>query len=271
MSFADFDGVRYHLANVDGAKNSVRLSMAMRAIADCMPFGVADCINGLYGNYVVDTEATYDVSLVFNIDTLPAAEDARKAIARTAALLKRNLISVPFEAFFDQVGQASPAPVTEIKYRPNESFWIMSDRDKCTVVFNVDFSDKDDVVLGNVFLQEFKNVRRNIPAAPPVSFTVGEPPLELQNVRGVRAGPRTGFITFVFFPNHFDAGHRQNTITNIANFRTYLQYHIKCAKAYLHTRMRKRVVTLLKILNRAKMEPKKKEKKTATGRTFKRA
>ena len=47
-------------------------------------------------------------------------------------------------------------------------------------------------------------------------------------------------------------------------------YHIKCSKAYMHDRMRKRVDSLLQVLNRAKAEPlEPKEKRTITGKTFK--
>lgn len=35
-------------------------------------------------------------------------------------------------------------------------------------------------------------------------------------------------------------------------FRDYLHYHIKCSKAYMHSRMRTRVAEFLKVLNRAK-------------------
>ena len=49
------------------------------------------------------------------------------------------------------------------------------------------------------------------------------------------------------------------------SFRSYLHYHIKCCKGYMHTRMRFRVDELLKVLNRA--DPTKAEKKTA-GRSW---
>jgi len=63
----------------------------------------------------------------------------------------------------------------------------------------------------------------------------------------------------------------KKTIDNIQTFRNYLHYHIKCSKAYMHTRMRNRVRTFLQVLNRSKSEPESTEKKTITGRTFKRA
>lgn len=46
---------------------------------------------------------------------------------------------------------------------------------------------------------------------------------------------------------------------------------MKCSKAHLHTRMRNRVRSFLQILNRAKSDPQKVEKKTITGKTFSRA
>ena len=53
-------------------------------------------------------------------------------------------------------------------------------------------------------------------------------------------------------------------------FRTYLDYHIKAAKAYLHARMRARVDGWLAVLNRAQPDEPfgGKEKRTASGKTF---
>jgi actin related protein 2/3 complex subunit 2 len=59
-----------------------------------------------------------------------------------------------------------------------------------------------------------------------------------------------------------------STINRIQLFRDYLHYHIKCSKAYMHSRMRYRVAEFLKILNRAKPEVAHAERKTASGRTF---
>lgn len=69
----------------------------------------------------------------------------------------------------------------------------------------------------------------------------------------------------VLFPRYFSAlDVREETISLIQIFRDYLHYHLKCAKAYMHTRMRARVRDFLKVLNRAKPENANVEKKTAT-------
>ncbi len=36
-------------------------------------------------------------------------------------------------------------------------------------------------------------------------------------------------------------------LTSLASFRSYLGYHIKCSKGYMHSRMRTRVTSLLQV------------------------
>lgn len=67
----------------------------------------------------------------------------------------------------------------------------------------------------------------------------------------------------VLFPRHFQhADVASSTISHIQLFRDYLHYHIKCSKAYMHSRMRHRVSEFQKVLNRAKTEVATTEKKT---------
>jgi actin related protein 2/3 complex subunit 2 len=54
------------------------------------------------------------------------------------------------------------------------------------------------------------------------------------------------------------------------NAHPFFRYHIKASKTHFHTKMRKRVIELQKVLNRAKEDAPKKEKKTAGGKTFRR-
>lgn len=99
----------------------------------------------------------------------------------------------------------------------------------------------------------------------------------------------TVMITIIFilvlFPRHTNKETRDNTINLIHMFRDYLHYHIKvslslieyakenlskkyfflqCSKAYIHSRMRAKTSDFLKVLNRARPEPKTTEKKTIT-------
>lgn len=70
-------------------------------------------------------------------------------------------------------------------------------------------------------------------------------------------------MTFVLFPRHFsNPDVASSTISHIQLFRDYLHYHIKCSKAYMHSRMRHRVSEFQKVLNRAKTEIAVTERKT---------
>ena len=51
----------------------------------------------------------------------------------------------------------------------------------------------------------------------------------------------------VLFSHHISEANRDKTIDLIQTFRDYLHYHIKCSKAYMHTRMRNRVDSLLQV------------------------
>lgn len=210
-------------------------------------------------------------------------------------MLKRNCFAAPFEQCFalQQAGSASAKPIV-IEFREQETLYLSAEKDRVTIVFSTMFRDVDDIVIGKVFLQEFVDARRNVQNAPQVLFSQREPPRELQNAPGAKVGDNVGYVTFgafpassraavpsqrradccntaaVLFPRHFQNDKRDLTINLIQTFRDYLHYHIKCSKAYLHSRMRARVETFLKILNRARPEDKTAEKKTATGKTFRR-
>jgi actin related protein 2/3 complex subunit 2 len=47
------------------------------------------------------------------------------------------------------------------------------------------------------------------------------------------------------FASHVQGDKRDLAVTMIQGFRSYLHYHIKATKSYLHTCMRRRVTSLL--------------------------
>jgi len=72
----------------------------------------------------------------------------------------------------------------------------------------------------------------------------------------------------VLFPRHLKPARRAENISHIQTFRDYFHYHIKASKAYIHSRMRRRTADFLQVLNRARPENEERERKTASGRTF---
>jgi len=265
---ADFDGVTFHLYTDANAKNIVFISMSIKCWSELKKYGVDKVMQDNYGKLLVSPEANYDVTI--KIDLTETPPDVPKFV-HNIALLKRHAFAAPFYYVFDQIEQKKPGGVIEVRYRDEESFYLKPDVDKCIVVFSIRFKDADDIVFAKVFLQEYADARRSMSNAPAVSYSQKEPPMELKGVSNLRVGDSNGYVSFALFQPHITSKKRDSTIDNITEFRNYLHYHIKCSKAYMHTRMRNRVNSFLQVLNRSKSEPLGTQKKTATGRTFTRA
>ena len=261
--------------------------MDIRCWSELVQAGALDVLKREYGSWIRDSvEPEYSVTLEFDYAKVPAAGPERDALIASVSLLKRNAMAAPFERAFalqkqleEAEGGAGGAPsagteIMPINYRDDEAIYVIPSADRVTVVFTTTFKEETDKVLGKVFLQEFVDARRqpSIQNAPQVLYSNREPPLEVRNVKGLNKGDDVGYVTFVLFPRHFaNAEVAAGTISRIQLFRDYLHYHIKCSKAYMHSRMRHRVAEFLKVLNRAKPELAEKERKTASGRTFRRA
>lgn len=265
VRFADFDGVVYHISNPNGDRSKIMVSISLKFYKDLQEHGADALLRREYGSYLTSPEPGYNVSLLYDLASLP--DDFSKLVFQ-ASLLKRNCFASVFEKYFDfQANAQEGQKRAVIHYREDETLYIEAKADRVTVIFSTIFRDPDDVVIGKLFLQEFREGRKASQTAPQVLYSVGEPPLELRSCSDARVGDNVGYITFVLFPRHTNKNARENTINLIHTFRDYLHYHIKCSKAYMHSRMRTKTSDFLKVLNRARPEARI-EKKTFSGRSF---
>ncbi|NP_001279369.1 actin-related protein 2/3 complex subunit 2 [Callorhinchus milii] len=265
VTFADFDGVLYHISNPNGDKTKVMISISLKFYKELQDHGADELLKRVYGTYLTSPEAGYNVSLLIDLENIPAN---REELVHQAGMLKRNCSASVFEKYFNfQADGKEVESRAVIHYREDETLYVEAKKDRVTVVFSTVFKDDDDVVIGKVFMQEFKEGRRASHTAPQVLFNHREPPLELKDTDAA-VGDNIGYITFVLFPRHTSPNTRDNTINLIHTFRDYLHYHIKCSKAYIHTRMRAKTSDFLKVLNRARPDAEKKEMKTMSGKTF---
>ncbi|KAG9011062.1 hypothetical protein FRB94_008955 [Tulasnella sp. JGI-2019a] len=284
VSFVDFDGVRFHMATGE-RKTLLTLSMNIRCWDELAKYGAMDVLKKTYGSYLAAAvEPGYHVSLEFDTEKVPKEPEAREALIKSAALLRRHALAAPFVKAFatqkelDSVpapSDGSAAPIGElmpVHYRDEEAIYVQASHDRVTAIFSTRFIEDTDRIFGKVFLQEFVDARRlpTIQTAPQVLYSNREPPLEIRQVQGLATGEDVGYVTFILFPRHFaNPTVAENTISHIQLFRDNLHYHIKCSKVYMHTRMRARVAEFLKVLNRAKAEGSGEvTRKTVTGRTF---
>ncbi|KAF5291413.1 hypothetical protein FQR65_LT01724 [Abscondita terminalis] len=265
VTVADFDGVLYHISNINSDKTKVRISISLKFYKELQEHGADELLKRVYGPILIAPEDGYNVSLLVDLENIP---DDWPELVKKIGLLKRNCFASVFEKYFDFQERGDEGQSRAfIHYRNDETMYVEAKADRVTVVFSTRFRDEDDVVIGKVFMQELKEGLRASHTAPPVLFSHREPPRELQNTDAV-IDNKVGYVTFVLFPRHTARNTRDNTINLIHMFRHYLHYHIKCSKAYIHSRMRAKTSEFLKVLNRARPENKSTDKKTITGRTF---
>jgi len=264
MTCADFDGVQFHIVSNKDKKSEITISVSVKNKNDWAKYGVDGKLKSVYGPLMTSAEQGYDYSL--KVDAEALGNQNKGDLARKIALFKRHIFAAPFDYVFDAVEKGSNAQMVDIAWRGTTErlFILPQGKERCTVIFSINFKDPDDVIIGKVFLQEFQ---KTIGGAPSVSFTQKDPPAELKGVKGLTNDGTQSYVTFVLFDRHFTKEKKSKTIDVMQTFRNYLHYHIKCSKSHLHTRMRNRVDSLLKILNRAKQDLPS-EKKTMTGRTF---
>ncbi|CAK7214533.1 Arp complex subunit [Sporothrix curviconia] len=287
QTVSDFDGVLFHISTPE-TKTKIQISILLRCYDDLIKYGAQDVLQREYGDYIVAPEPGFNFSIVVDLEQLPAEPEAREALVTKIALLKRNMMAAPFEAAFAEyyklkeaaskyTSEEAPQGVREggevmaIHYREEEAIYCKASHDRVTVIFSTVFREETDRVFGKVFIQEFVDARRRaIQNAPQVLFR-NDPPLELQGVPGVKntGTGEIGYVTFVLFPRHLTPQRMPEVISHIQTFRDYFHYHIKASKAYIHSRMRRRTADFLQVLRRARPDSEEKERKTASGRTFK--
>ncbi|KAH7643357.1 Actin- protein 2/3 complex subunit 2 [Dermatophagoides farinae] len=264
VKVADFDGVLYHISNPCLDKTKIRISISLKFYKELQQHGADDLLKREYGDFLLKPpENGYNVTLLYDLNNLPTDKES---LIEKASLLKRNCFASVFEKYFEfQENDIQDTKRAVIHYRDDETMYVESQIDRVTVIFSTTFKDEDDIVLGKVFMQEFKEGRKASHTAPQVLFSHREPPRELQDT-DARVGNNIGYITFVLFPRHTCKSNRDNTINLIHTFRDYLHYHIKCSKAYIHSRMRAKTSDFLKVLNRARPEKIEKEKRNIKGK-----
>ncbi|PFH51959.1 hypothetical protein AMATHDRAFT_58189 [Amanita thiersii Skay4041] len=276
VQFVDYDGVRFHLSTPE-KKTVLLLSMHIRCWDELVRYGAIDVLQREYGALLVgQAEQDYNVSLMIDLEQVPAEPEAREAFITSIALFKRNAVAAPFESAFNtqkelEKAEGQQGELMQIHYRDEEAIYIQAAHDRVTVIFSTIFQDETDRIFGKVFLQEFVDARRqpSIQNAPQVLYSSRDPPLEIRHLTNLRNTEDIGYVTFVLFPRHFaNPNVASGTISHMQLFRDYLHYHIKCSKAYMHSRMRHRVSEFQKVLNRAKTEVATAERKTVSGRTM---
>ncbi|XP_027346511.1 actin-related protein 2/3 complex subunit 2A [Abrus precatorius] len=281
--WVEFDDVRYHIQVSMKNPHVLLLSVSLPApssetIFVCgLPFGAIEAIKAAYGNLVQILDPPRDgfnLTLKINLSKLPANQEQRHALLVKVASVREVVLGAPLRVILEHLASRTVVPdmdpLVALVHRPNESFFLFHQADKVTVVYPMRFNDSIDIVLATSFLQEFVEARRTagLNNTPPCSWSL-TPPMELKGVSPDALSANAGFVTFVIFPRHVEGQKLDRTVWNLSTFHAYVSYHVKCSEGFMHTRMRRRVESLIQALDRAKPDPEN-SKKTSYNRSFKR-
>jgi len=274
---ADFDNTQYHVSVTADDRDTMTVSAQLRDCGKILESSMG-YIQETYPGIVDDSPLpTFDITLKIDMKALPEDSDA---LATKLACLKRNLMAAPFITAGQALVKGAPLDTSSFfEFRQGEFVYVIPMDDRVVVVYDMAFKDTTDFAIAKVFLQEFNEVKRmrEVAAAPTPTFSPGAPN-EVKDdpelSKTIKDNPnRVGYVSFAFQKRHLEPGKIDASADHIIQFRSYIHYHIKCSKSYMHTRMRNRVNLMLKVLNRAVPDTPKdgNTKKTASGRTFKMA
>jgi actin related protein 2/3 complex subunit 2 len=272
VRLCDFDDVAYRIQVEKENLNQMKVSMAMPCYHQIEAKGGADALKKYFGDYAAAAEVSFDITICIDFNKI--TEPKEKLIERIGQM-KLLILGGVFDYFFSALNSGTPIKDPfQFDIRSDTRVYFFPRDDRVTVVFSIDFVEPFDKLIAKVFLNEFVLARKNdrlLGSSPSCNFSEN-PPTELAALGVTSANGVLGFMSFPVLASHVKDGSREKGVKVLQTFRTFLQYHIKMAKSNFHSRMRARVVSLIKVLNRAKVETvEKDEKKTASGRTFKRA
>merc|ERR1719187_794262 len=184
VTIADFDSVLYHVSNLNGDKTKIQISISLKFYQELQEHGADELIQEEYGSLLQPApESGYNITLLLDLETLP---QDWQSLVKKIGLLKRNCFASVFRKYFEfqeklAEGETVGQKRAVINYRDDETMYVEAKNDRVTVVFSTIFKDPDDIIIGKVFMQEFKEGKRGSQTAPHVLFSHKEPPLELQD------------------------------------------------------------------------------------------
>ncbi|KAH9747030.1 actin-related protein 2/3 complex subunit 2A [Citrus sinensis] len=281
--WVEFDDVRYHVQVTMKNPHIVLLSVSLPVpppetiFIGGLPFGAIEAIKAAYGNVVQILDPPRDgfnLTLKLNLSKLPPNEENKHALLVKIASVREVVLGAPLRVVLKHLASKTVASdidqLLALVHRPKESFFLIPQAEKVTVVFPMRFNDSIDTVLATSFLQEFVEARRTAGLNnAPLCMWSSSPPLELKGVPSETLSANAGFVTFVIFPRHVEGKKLDRTVWNLSTFHAYVSYHVKCSEGFMHTRMRRRVESMIRTLDRAKPDAEK-LKKSTSNKSFKR-
>ncbi|GAB4829503.1 Actin- protein 2/3 complex subunit 2A [Ancistrocladus abbreviatus] len=265
-NWVEFDDVRFHVQASVKNPQILLLSVSLpipppeALFVGGLPFGALEAIKAAYGvvAQIIDPPRDgFNLTMKLNLSKLPPKEENREPFLVKIASVREVVLGAPLRVIMENLASRSLTPdmdkLLALVHRPNESFFLVPQAEKVTVIFPMRFTDSTDTIVGTSFLQELVEARRTagLSNAPSCRWSAS-PPKELNGVAEEALLANAGFVSFVILPRHVEGKKLERTVWNLSTFHAYVSYHIKCSEGFMHTRMRRRVESLIEALDRTR-------------------
>lgn len=281
--WVEFDDVRYHIQATLKNPNILLVSLSLptpppeTVFVGGLPQGAIEAIKAAYGVVLQILDPPRDgfnLTLKLNLSKLPSNEEQKQALLLKIASIREVVQGAPLRAVLRQLVLRSikpdPKQLISVVHRPHESFFVVPQVDRVTVIFPMRFKDSVDTILATSFLQEFVEARRTAGLTnAPACLWSASPPQELEGAPPEALSANAGFVSFVISPRHVDGRKLDRTVWNLSTFHAYVSYHVKCSEGFMHTRMRRRVESLIEALDRARPDSEAAKKSEQPNKSFK--
>jgi actin related protein 2/3 complex subunit 2 len=253
-NFTEFDGTRFKISSVAKDKqHMLNLSVSVPYYKDLAKFDPMTHLSKIYGDRLQkESEMNFDFTIQTDLSDEKVEWDD---LFTQLASVKRNAFACVCEKMFDS-SLAGKEEAAEISITNKDKLYLCAKKDRVLFIFSLNIDI--DAVLTELFLNEMVDSRKkpDLSACPQVNY-VKKAPIDLKEFD---TGDGTFFI-FTLFQRHFKGKKMDSAIDLMCEFRTYLSYHVKCAKAHIHCRMRTKTEGWKKVMARANVETTKKRRK----------
>ncbi|CAA2992612.1 actin-related 2 3 complex subunit 2B isoform X1 [Olea europaea subsp. europaea] len=152
-----------------------------------------------------------------------------------------------------EISQGRYKPIKLI-YHPGEPFYVIKQPAKITAVFPMRFKEKTDVIIATAFFQKLVVVGSTgaCAKAPHYIWSPIPPPELREPIEDLSTNG--GFLSLDITFHLMEGKKLDKTVWNLLKFYTFVKYHVKSTRGFIHRRLRMRLGNLVEILQNAGIE-----------------
>ncbi|KXZ52667.1 ARPC2 protein [Gonium pectorale] len=156
-----------------------------------------------------------------------------------------------------EAGSLAAGPPVVCCNTPGQVYIIKPAAESVALVFPIRFRSRQDAAIGVACLQEFVDARRgpSLGRAPTCAYSPREAPREVADVDLSSVlepgGLSGGFLTFTLSRRHVAGPQVEGVVWSMATLHQFVAYHVKATKAMMHSRMRRRVASMVELLQQS--------------------